>query len=65
MIHEYDIDNPKTIHNFLNLLMQEHTSDDLKQGFGLIKDVVDLRKCLLELMHCMLLLYVVESALDV
>lgn len=65
VVHEYDIDNPKAIHNLLDLLMQKHAFDDLKQWLSLIEDVVDLRKRFFELMHRMLLLYVVQRALDI
>lgn len=65
MIHKYDIDNPKTIHDLLDLLMQEHPLDILKKRLGLIEDVVDLRECLLELMHRMLFLDVMQGALDI
>lgn len=65
MIHKYDIDNPKTIHDLLDLLMQEHPLDILKKRLGLIEDVVDLRECLLELMHCMFFLDVMQGALDI
>ena len=65
MVHEYHIDNPKTVHNLLNLLVQKHSFDAFKKRLGLIEDVVDLRKRLLELMHRMLFLYVMQGALDI
>jgi hypothetical protein len=65
VVHQYDVDDAKTIHDFLDFLVQKIPLDDPEEGFSFIEDIIDLRKCLLELVHRMLLLNVMQSALDV
>jgi hypothetical protein len=42
MIHQYDINNAKAIHNFLEFLVEEEALDGPEERFGLIEYVVNL-----------------------
>lgn len=65
MVHQNDINNPETIHNFLDFLMQEQTFYSPEERLHLIEYVIDLRQCLFKLVHGMFLLDIMQGTLNI
>ena len=65
VVHESDVDDAEAVDELLHLLMQKEGLHLLVDGFGLVEDAIGVGEGLLDLVHGVLLLDVLQCILQV